>query len=364
MRIDRRMACVPILVFATPAEGLEAEVIEVDSLDALDKLDPALVKDKIVFVHKKMERTRDISGYENAVVVRGRSASRAAKLGAAAVVIRSIGTGGARTPHTGGMRYQDGVPRIPAAALSIPDAELLHRILAEGKPVRLRMTLGARMLPDAQSANVIGEIPGSEAPEQIVLLGAHLDSWDLGTGAVDDGAGCAIAIEAGRMLGELPKRPRRTLRVVLFANEENGLRGARAYAKAHEAEIDRHVVALESDLGAGRVFETRMLGDPAKKPAFLTIAKLLQPLGVQLSHEDASLGADLIPLRQLGVPLVDLEQDVSAYFDVHHTANDTLDKIDKAEIDQALATFAVAACAALDMKDDFGRVPQDKREDH
>ncbi|RPH54017.1 M28 family peptidase, partial [bacterium] len=180
----------------TPEGGLEAEVIEVPSLDALSALDPARAQGKIVFISTRMERTKDGSGYGRAVGMRGRGPSAAAKLGAVALLIRSVGTDNYRTPHTGATRYEEGVAKIPAAALSNPDADLLSAQIATGKPVRFRLRLGARYLPDAESANVIGEIPGREKPEEIVLLGCHLDSWDLGTGAVDDAAGCAIMMEA------------------------------------------------------------------------------------------------------------------------------------------------------------------------
>src|SRR6185437_7237027 len=207
-----------------------------------------------------MDRTRDGSGYGRAVVARGQGAIHAAKLGAVAVLVRSIGTDQSRAPHTGGMHYDDGVAKIPAAALAIPDADVLHRLLSRGGHVRVRLSLGARSLPDAEGANVVGDVEGSATPKEVVLLGAHLDSWDLGRGAIDDGAGCAIVMEAARQIAGLPQHPRRTVRVVLFANEENGLRGARAYAAAHAAELGDHVVALEADLGAGRVYATRFLG--------------------------------------------------------------------------------------------------------
>ncbi len=348
----------------TPAAGLEAEVIEVASLDALDKLDPKDVKGKIVFFHVIMERLNDGSGYGKAVRVRGSGAAAAAKLGAVGVVIRSIGTGVNRTPHTGAMRYDPKVPKIPAAALAIPDADLLHRVVAQGKPVRLKLELGARTLPDADSANVIGEVLGSSLPDEVVLLGAHLDSWDLGQGALDDGAGCAIILEAGRQIARMDPKPKRTVRVVFFANEENGLEGAKAYAKAHAAEVPKHVIAFEADFGAGRVVAVRYAGAEDKRPQFLTIASLLKPLGVALSTEPAGGGADISPLQALGVPMLDLRQDGTTYFDFHHTANDTVERIEKAEIDQAAAAFAAAAYAAADAPSDFGRLPEDKRDNH
>ena len=348
----------------TPAAGLEAEVIEVASLDALDKLDPKDVKGKIVFFHVIMERLNDGSGYGKAVRVRSSGAIAAAKLGAVGVVIRSIGTGVNRTPHTGAMRYDPKVPKIPAAALAIPDADLLHRVVAQGKPVRLKLELGAKTLPEADSANVIGEVLGSSLPDEVVLLGAHLDSWDLGQGALDDGAGCAIILEAGRQIARMDPKPKRTVRIVFFANEENGLAGATAYAKAHAAEIPKHVIAFEADFGAARVVEVRYAGAEEKRPQFLTIAALLKPLGVTLSTEPAGGGADISPLQALGVPMLDLRQDGTTYFDFHHTANDTVERIEKAEIDQAAAAFAAAAYAAADAPSDFGRLPEDKRDHH
>jgi carboxypeptidase Q len=345
----------------TAPEGLTAEVIEAASLEALDKLDPAAVKGKVVFFSGVMERTRDGSGYGAAVRPRGSGASHAAKLGAAAMLIRSVGTDDNRAPHTGALRYDDAVPKIPAAALAIPDADVLHRLLAQGKRVRVHLKLGARTLPDAEGANVVGDVEGSAAPGEIVLLGAHLDSWDLGRGALDDGAGVAIVMEAGRQIGKLAHHPRRTVRVVLFANEENGLRGATAYAAAHAAELDKHVLAIEADLGDGRVYEARFLGDPASAPAFRVVAAAAAPLGVLASGDDAHGGSDLIPLVAAGVPAMDLRQDATHYFDFHHTANDTFERVHKADLDQAAAAFAAAAYAAADAPGDFGRVPADKR---
>jgi len=345
----------------TKPDGLEAEVFEVDSLEAIEKADPKAVKGKIVFYDVQTERTRDGSGYGRAVRVRAQAAVGAAKLGARGVVIRSIGTDESRMPHTGAMRYEDKVQRIPAAALATTDADMLHRLMARGLPVRLRMTLGAKILPDADGANVVGDVEGSGAADEIVLLGAHLDSWDLGRGALDDGAGCAIVIEAARQIAKLPKRPRRTVRVVLFANEENGLAGAKGYAAAHGAELAHHALAFEADLGAGRVYETRFLGPPAAVPAFHATAASLVSLGVAVSDEDAHGGSDLGPLVAAGVPVMDLRQEATSYFDVHHTANDTLERVARKEIDQAATAFALAALAAADGTTDFGRIPEEKR---
>ncbi|HEV8581387.1 MAG TPA: M20/M25/M40 family metallo-hydrolase [Thermoanaerobaculia bacterium] len=339
----------------TPEEGIEAQVVEVPSLDAVDKLEPAQVQGKIVFYNVGMERQKDGSGYGRAVPVRGAGASRAAKLGAVAVLIRSIGTDNNRTPHTGAMRYQDGVRQIPAAALSNPDADLLAAEIASGKPVTFRLKLGARVLPEVETASVVGEISGREKPEEIVLLGAHLDSWDLGTGAVDDGAGIAIMIEAARRIGQLPKKPRRTIRVILFANEEFGLSGARAYAEAHKDELARHVMAGESDFGSGRVWRIASRVDPAKLPVVADLAKLL---GVEQGKNDSGGGADLGPLAPAHVPVIALGQDGTYYFDYHHTSNDTLDKIDSKDLDQNVASWAAVAYAIADLPGDLGRAPE------
>ncbi|MFL6293079.1 MAG: M20/M25/M40 family metallo-hydrolase [Thermoanaerobaculia bacterium] len=351
----------------TPEGGIEAEVVQVPDVAALDGMDAvtaARVKGKIVFIDKRMERAKDGSGYGPAVAGRGRGAVAAGKLGAAAVLIRSVGTDSNRTPHTGGMRYEDGVPRIPAAALSNPDADTLEGQLGiaekSGKPVVFRLKLGAHMLVDGESANVIGEIPGREKPEEIVLLGGHLDSWDLGTGAIDDGAGCAIMIEAARRIGELPQsqRPRRTVRVVLFANEEFGLSGARAYAEKHAADLPRHILAGESDFGSGRVWQADSRVAPEALALFDEIAKLLAPIGVERGDNESGGGADLGPLAPAHVPVAGLSQDGTWYFDWHHTANDTLDKIDPKDLDQNVAAWAALAYAVAEMPGNFGQAPE------
>jgi carboxypeptidase Q len=343
----------------TPPRGVEGEVVEAASVDDLQRLDPASVRGKIVFLDPVMRRTRDGSGYGEAVRSRAAGAGAAAKLGAVAMILRSVGTDHDRVAHTGAKRKDD--HEIPAAALAVPDAEMLHRILADRKTVRVRLTLGSRTLPDAESANVVGEVPGREHPEQIVLVGAHLDSWDLGTGAVDDGAGVAIALETARLVAARPQHPRRTVRVALFANEEHGLEGAKEYARAHAAEIASHVVATEADFGADSVYAVRWRGDPAARERFDELANLLAPLGVARQDGRGECGADVSPLLALGVPVLDLRQDGTRYFDVHHTANDTLDKIDPGVLAQAAAAFATAAWGAAEMDGDFGRVPEDAR---
>jgi hypothetical protein len=345
----------------TPAAGVEADVVEAASVQELKKLSPDAVRGKIVFLDPIMRRTRDGAGYEEAVLSRFLGAREAAKLGAVAMVLRSVGTDHDRLPHTGAKSKDD--HEIPAAAISVPDAEMLHRVLAEKKSARVHLVLGARKLPDAESANVVGEVTGRERPHEIVLLGAHLDSWDLGTGAVDDGAGVAIVLEAGRLLQALPQKPRRTVRIVLFANEERGGDGAREYARVHAAESVAHVVAAEADFGADSVYAVRWRGDPAARDRFIDLARLLAPLGVERQDDTGNAGADVGPLQALGVPILDLRQDATRYFDLHHSANDTVDKIDPGILAQAAASFATAAWAAAEMDGDFGRVPEALRKE-
>jgi len=209
-----------------------------------------------------------------------------------------------------------------------------------------------------ESANVIGEVPGTGKPKEIVLLGAHLDSWDLGTGAIDDAAGCGIVIEAARLIWELPRRPARTIRVVLYANEENGLAGAAAYARAHEAELARHVAALEADSGTGRPTGFSWLAGPSAEPAIREIAKLLEPVGAGRASSGGFGGADISQLRAAGVPLFSVTQDSSRYFDFHHTANDTFDKIEPEALDRMVAAVATFAYVAASTPEPFERVPE------
>ena len=340
----------------TSDEGVEAPVVEVASLDALNALPATTVGGKIVFINQRMERTRDGSGYGAAVRNRGDGPSAAGNLGAVALLIRSIGTSDQRHAHTGSINYRVDAPRIPALALSNPDADQLARWLKPGKPVRVRVKSTSRELPATWSANVIGEIPGAERTNEIVLLGAHLDSWDLGQGAIDDGAGVAIVIEAARLIARLERKPARTVRVVLFANEEFGLSGAKEYARLIGDEAARHVIAAEADLGAGAVWRIQSRVAPDAVPAVDAIREALKPLALEAGSNEGRGGSDLGPLRALGVPILDLSQDATNYFDVHHTTNDTLAQIDAKTLNQVVAAYAVAAYMAASKTGDFGRV--------
>ena len=247
---------------------IDAEVVAFATLDALKAAPEGSLDGKIAVITNRMVRFKDGRGYGPAVGARSQGAVEAARKGAVAVLIRSIGTSSDRFAHTGTMRYVPDVPRIPAAALSNPDADLIEHMVARGKPVRLRLDIAAETLADYTSHNVIGEIRGRDLPGEVVTIGGHLDSWDLGTGAIDDGAGIGITFAAGALIGQLERAPRRTVRVIAYANEEQGLYGGKAYAEARAAagEIDAHQLSAESDFGAGRVYALRAGVDPAAWP--------------------------------------------------------------------------------------------------
>ncbi|HET9326702.1 MAG TPA: M28 family peptidase [Candidatus Eisenbacteria bacterium] len=341
---------------ATPPEGVEAEVVTVGSLEELAKMPRDRIAGRIVFFNRRMERTHDIAGYRAAVPIRSRGPSEAAKLGAVAALIRSVGTSNARFPHTGGTRNDPKGPRIAGLALSNPDADLLERQIASGQPVRMRVFNTSVMAESTMSANVIGEFPGRKWRKEIVLLAAHLDSWDLGTGAHDDGAGVAIVTAAARLVAQM--KPARTLRVVLYANEENGTSGARAYARDHRAEIDQHVLGLESDLGAFRVLSLHSKVPLERLQVAREFHAALEPMGIVWGGNEASAGADIDTLGGLGMPLMALETDAAPYFDLHHNANDTFDKVDPALLRQNVAAYAMVALMAAEVEGGLGRLPK------
>lgn len=342
----------------TGGEPLVAEVAVFADLEALRATPDGSLAGRIAFIDNRMQRARDGSGYGPAVAARSQGASIAARKGAAALLIRSIGTSNDRFPHTGNLRYAEDAPRIPAAALSNPDADLLRNMLRREKPVTLRLDLSAGMTGVYTSHNVIGEIRGREKPDEVVLLGAHLDSWDHGTGAIDDAAGIGITFAAGALIGELERRPRRSIRVVAFANEEQGLFGARAYAAAHPQAKTRHQAAAESDFGAGRIYALRAGVDDAGWPVIERIGQVLAPLGIASERGVGGPGPDLGPLVQTGAPWVQLAQDGSDYFDYHHTANDTLDKVEAAALDQQVAAYAAFAYLAAETTVEFQPAPK------
>ncbi len=330
----------------TPDAGLTAEIVMATDVSTLLAMPRSAVEGKIVFLSTRMQRARDGSGYRIAVKSRGEGPSAAASLGAIGLVIRSIGTDQNRIPHTGTLSYIIQQPRIPALAISNPDADSLERMLAGGRKVTVLMKNTSRDLPQTRSANVIGELPGTDPDPEIVLLGAHLDSWDPGTGAQDDGAGVAIIVGAVKAIMDAGLKPRRTLRVVLFANEEFGASGASRYAQLESENIPKHVLAMEADSGAGPVYRVASLLPEQRLGLRTEILSVLRSLGVEAGDNKATGGTDIAPLRSAGVPVLALDLDATYYFDIHHTANDTLNQIDPAKLSQSTAAYAVGAWLA------------------
>jgi carboxypeptidase Q len=327
----------------TPAEGVEAEVLVVRSFDELDAAGSS-VRGKIVLFNVPF------TSYSETVQYRSSGPSRAAKLGAVAALVRAVGPAGLRTPHTGALRYTEGVAQIPGAAIAVEDAERLQRMQNRGTKVRVLLKMEAKLLPDADSANVIGEIRGRERPDEIVVVSGHFDSWDIGTGSTDDGGGCIVTWEALRLMKKLNLRPRRTVRVVLYTNEENGLAGGRAYLERHRGHLDKHVMMLESDSGVFKPTGFGFTGSAAARATIQEIATLLK--GIQADQiGPAGGGADIGPSVEAGqLPAMSLEVDGN-YFLIHHTPADTVDKIDPADMSKASAAIAVMAYVIADMPD-------------
>ncbi|CAM3971344.1 M20/M25/M40 family metallo-hydrolase [Corallococcus sp. ZKHCc1 1396] len=324
----------------TPPEGLTAEVVEVGSLEELAALGDK-VKGRIVFFNHTMSEAVDYGRFAG---LRGRGPAAAAKQGAVAALVRSLATASLRTPHTGSTRFDEGGPRLPAASVSVEDALTLHRML-QGGTVKVRLVLGCSELPDADSSNVVAEVRGREKPDEVVLLGAHLDSWDVGTGAHDDGAGVVMVMEAARLIAKLPQAPRRTVRVVLFMNEENGLRGGRAYAQAHAKELSKHVAALEMDSGGGPPLGVSVHAGPGGEDLLRPWLPPLEGVGAATFMVGHATGADLSPMEPARVPFVGVRVDSSRYFDVHHSMADTLDKVDPQDLARSTAAVAWVAYA-------------------
>jgi len=339
---------------ATPAGGLQAQVVAFDDVAALEAAPDASVRGKIVFVSHNMTASQDGSQYGYFGGARRQGPSIASRKGAAAIVIRSIGTDYHRNPHTGVQSWAQGVSPIPAAALSLPDAEQLQRILKRGKPVTMRLTLTPRNVGMRQSGNVIAEVPGTDRNAGIVLIGGHLDSWDLGTGAFDNAAGVAITAAAAKRIMDAG-RPRRTIRVVWFGAEEVGLHGSNAYRTAHPNE--KIVFVSESDFGADRVWRMETSLAPANKGLGDRVASLLAPLGISRGGSPAGGGADVGAWVRSGVAAIDLQQDGTRYFDYHHTPDDTLDKVDPVQLRQNVAAWTAMLSVVANTREDILKAP-------
>jgi carboxypeptidase Q len=326
----------------TPPAGLEGEVLSVKSFQELEA-SGSRVRGKIVLFNVPF------TNYGETVQYRSAGPSRAAGLGAIAALVRSVGPAGLRTPHTGALRYIEGQPQIPAAAITHEDAERLQRMQDRGTPARVRLKMEAHFLPDADSANIVGEIRGGEQPNEIVLVSGHLDSWDVGTGSTDDGGGCIVTWEALRLMKKLNLRPRRTVRVVLWTNEENGLRGGQGYLERHRDELSSHVLMFESDSGVFRPVGFGFSGSEAGRARVTEIATLLR--GIQADRISASgEGADIGPsVEAAHMPSMSLDVDGN-YFLIHHTPADTIDKIDPMDMSRAAAAIAVLSYVVADME--------------
>jgi carboxypeptidase Q len=327
---------------ATPKRGITAPVLVVTSFENLEQR-AAEARGKIVLFDVPF------TTYPETVRYRVEGAVAAAKAGAVASLIRSVASYSIRSPHTGTMRYDSTVAPIPAAALSVEDAMMLRRFQDRGQTVVLTLRMNARSLPDVPSRNVVAEIVGRERPDEVVVLGGHIDSWDVGQGAMDDGGGSVAAWEAVRLIKQLGLRPRRTVRVVLWTNEENGGRGALAYRDSHAEQLDKHVLAMESDNGAFAPHGFRFSGPDSAFAAAQKIAALLEPIGAgKMTREQDSPEADIGPLVERGVPGIGLDVDRTKYFWFHHSEGDTLDKLDPAELGRCVAAMAVMAYVAAD----------------
>jgi carboxypeptidase Q len=333
---------------ATPPSGIAADVLVVTSFDDL-RARAAEARGKIVLFNVPY------TNYAETVTYRTNGARAAAQHGAVASLVRSVGPIGLRTPHTGAVNYAPGVPPIPAASVAVEDANRIARLAARGERVALRLVTSGRLEGDVMSANVVGEWGGRERPEEVVLVGGHFDSWDVGTGASDDAVGCIVAWEAVRLLRQLGVRPRRTIRVVLFANEENGLRGANAYAERYAGAAGDHVFALESDSGVFAPATLGFSGNAAARTLMAQIGSLLAPLGMQ-DITTGGGGADIGPIAQAGnVPTMAYLGEPSKYFVIHHTAADTVERITADEVARAVAAIAVVTYVVAEMPERLPR---------
>ncbi|MEM7431454.1 MAG: M20/M25/M40 family metallo-hydrolase [Pseudomonadota bacterium] len=342
----------------TRGNRLSANVVRVESLNELRALSARDLRGNIAYIDHRVERHKTGRGYGPASRIRSCAHYIAAERGAVATVIRSAGTSTHRFAHTGGMLNNKRPATIPGIALANADADLLTYQIESGERVQLSIQSTATNLPRTTSANVIGEVPGrGPLADEIVLLVGHLDSWDVGTGAYDDGAGVAIVTAAAKLILDSGEAPRRTIRVVLFANEEFGLDGAEQYTQRYARSIDKHIVGMEADFGAGRVW--RFSSNVSEDALDLVdeIHALLEPIGLERGNNRASGGADLTYLRKAGMPVLGMSQDGTYYFDYHHTEDDTLDKIDINDLNQNVASYVTAAYVAANIERDFGRIP-------
>ena len=344
---------------ATPENGLVADIVVVTSMDELNRLGATGVRGKIVLFNTKFDRALAASGfgsqaYGQAVQFRGAGPAAAGRLGAVGVLVRSAGGSQNRLAHTGQTRYQDGVTPIPAAAVSSEDADLIAHLVAEGK-TSIWLVLTPKTLPDAINHNVIADLKGSEKPDEIVIVSGHLDSWDLGTGALDDATGVAVAMQIPFLLKQLGITPKRTIRMIAYANEENGLRGGNGYLEAERANIAKQFAAIESDLGASHPVGIYFAGKPELASYLNPISQVLRSQGAALTQQQGGVGADIGPLTQQGVPSFAPWFNTQTYFNYHHTAADTLDKVNPKELQELGSLMVVLAYGLANLEQPLPR---------
>lgn len=345
---------------ATPAEGITAEVVVVENYEQLGAMGRTKVEGKMVLFNVRFDKEKALQGfageaYGEAVIYRGGGASAAARLGASAALVRSVGSADYRLPHTGSMFYAADAPRIPAAAVAAEDADLIAYLAAQGR-VRMNLKLTPQTLPDAPSHNVIADIKGTEFPDQVVIVSGHLDSWDLGTGAIDDATGVAVAMQIANLVKQLGLKPKRTIRVIAWMNEENGLMGGRTYAKNQEKNLANHYAAIEMDFGAGHPTGFFAHASQQARPMLDPVANILRSQGAGIIRfVTEPVGADISPLEIAGVPGFSPLVDARTYFDYHHTAADTLDKVGPRELAENAAVLAVLTYALANFTEPLPR---------
>ena len=338
----------------TPARGIEAQIAMFWSFEDLTATPPGALVNRIAVLNQPITAAQGEEGYRAAARGRRDGPAVAAARGAVGFLVRSLSTGDSRLPHTGATRYAEGAPRIPAAALGVPDVELLERLVARGQPVTVRMSLASTVIAKAPAWNVVGDLVGRDTSTEMLVIGGHLDSWDVAEGATDDGAGMAICLAAAHLIAQQPQRPRRTIRIVLWGSEETGGSGA-AFAQAHRDGIPKVVLASESDMGSGRIYRIGFSVDARNDPRLLQLAAILAPLGILPDQKAGYVRRNRRrDLRKAGVPIVRMSQDTRGYFATHHSADDTLNKVDRSDLEQNVAAWSamlyVIAESGIDLR--------------
>jgi hypothetical protein len=343
---------------ATPRGGIDAEVVVFATFDDLLDAPMGSLAGKIAMVTQAAIKHQDGAGYGATVRIRQQGPVEAARRGAVAYLLRSVGTHMDRVANTGSMRFAPDVPRIPSAAVSPPDAILIERLAARGQPVRVRLDMQHRLPGKVTSHNVVADIRGAEKPDEFVIVSAHIDSWDLGQGALDDGAGMGIVTAAAKLIRDLPQRPRRTIRIIFFGAEEFGLLGARAYVAQRKDRLGQYYVGSQADFGQEPAYSFLTRFNPATRAAiYPAMLRVLSPLNIITGSNEAMGGPDMTPFREAGMPVFTLQQAGYDYFDIHHTPNDTVALLDARKLDKNVAAWAPITWILANMDADLRPIP-------